>query len=113
MRASQPAVVPSCCRRSATLGLAELEEVWRMLVQAVGRVTRPDEIAGHVQEEARVVDELKAEGVLRHLYLRADRGGAFFLLAVDSVADAEEQMARLPFVSRGLLQVAYAEVVPA
>jgi len=42
-----------------------------MIVLAKGSITKPDALAPHVDDEMRVVEELKAEGIMKAVYRRA------------------------------------------
>jgi hypothetical protein len=49
----------------------EIERKITMIVLAKGSITKPDALAPYVDDEMRVVGELKAEGVIKALYRRA------------------------------------------
>jgi uncharacterized protein YciI len=61
--------------------------------------------------EDKVVAELRAEGVLSAAYRRLDGGGVFGVLHCTDLAEAKEQVARLPFVAHGFLEFEFAEIV--
>jgi hypothetical protein len=51
-----------------------------MIVLAKGSITKPDALAPYVDDEMRVVGELKAEGAIKALYRRAAGPGVGPLL---------------------------------
>lgn len=61
------------------------------------------------QEEARKVWDLHQAGVIRELYFRADESSAVLVLECDSVGDASNTLAELPFVREGLISF---EMIP-
>ena len=63
-------------------------------------------------EEARVVNELRAEGVLSAAYRRADGSGVFGIAHGADLATVQAHVARLPFVAHGFSEFDYAEIVP-
>jgi hypothetical protein len=63
-------------------------------------------------EETRVQNELRAEGVVRSAYLRTDGQGLVGIVQGTDLADVKARLARLPFVANGLMAFEYAEVVP-
>jgi hypothetical protein len=63
-------------------------------------------------EEAKVVSELRAEGVLSASYRRADGAGVFGIAHGADLAAVKAQIARLPFVAHGLIEFDYVEIVP-
>jgi uncharacterized protein YciI len=63
-------------------------------------------------QEDRVVDELRAEGVLSAAYRRADGAGVFGIAHGADLAEVKAQVARLPFVAHGFVEFEYVEIVP-
>jgi muconolactone delta-isomerase len=61
------------------------------------------------QEESRKVWDLHQAGVIRELYFRADESSAVLVLECDSVEDASQTLAELPFVREGLISF---EMIP-
>ena len=58
-----------------------------MIVIAKGSIPRPDALAPHLDDEMRVLRELKAEGVVKSAYRRAAGPGFYFLLEGPSIRD--------------------------
>jgi hypothetical protein len=56
------------------------EEEQHMIVLAKGSITEPDALAPHVNDEMRVVEELKSEGIMKAVYRRAAGPGVYLLL---------------------------------
>jgi hypothetical protein len=56
-----------------------------MIVLAKGSINRPDLPAPHVDDEMRVVGQLKAEGVIKSAYRRAAAPGVYVILEGVSV----------------------------
>jgi muconolactone delta-isomerase len=63
-------------------------------------------------EEDKVVNELRAEGVLSAAYRRADGAGVFGIAHGDDLAAVKAQIARLPFVAHDFIEFDYVEIVP-
>jgi muconolactone delta-isomerase len=68
-----------------------------------------DQFQQHANDEARKVWEYHQTGVIRELYFRADRNEAALVLECDSVSEAQEILATLPFAKAGLILF---EVIP-
>jgi hypothetical protein len=81
-----------------------------MIVIARGAITRPQELGPFVDEEMRVVAQLKAEGLIKTLYRRAAGPGIVTVLEGESIDAIRESMDGLPFVSEGLMTLEYEEV---
>jgi len=65
----------------------------------------PDEAFGpHLRDEAWRAWELHQSGVLRELYFREDWRGAVLVLESEDVAAAQQALATLPLVAKGLIQ---------
>jgi hypothetical protein len=56
-----------------------------MIVFARGAITKPDELGPFVDDEMRVVKQLKDEGVMKAVYRRAAGPGVLLLLEGDSI----------------------------
>ena len=63
-------------------------------------------------EEDKVVNELRAEGVLSASYRRADGAGVFGIAHGADRAAVKAKIARLPFVAHGFSEFEYVVVVP-
>jgi muconolactone delta-isomerase len=63
-------------------------------------------------EEDRVVDELRAEGVLSAAYRRTDGAGVLGIAHGTDLASVKAELARLPFVAHGFIEFEFVEVVP-
>jgi uncharacterized protein YciI len=58
----------------------------------------------------RIVEQLKAEGVMKTLYRRAAGPGTVIILEGDSMDAIREHMNTLPFVVEGLMTLEYEEI---
>jgi muconolactone delta-isomerase len=74
-----------------------------MYVHATGTIPDLDKLAPYWDEETRVLTELHTEGVVKNLFRLSDRPAVYMVLEADDVADARNQVGRLPFVSNGPL----------
>jgi hypothetical protein len=81
-----------------------------MIVFARGSITTPEALAPHIDDEMRVVGELKAEGVMKGVYRRAAGPGVYLLLEGSSVDAVRERVDNLPFVVEGLMTLDYEEI---
>jgi hypothetical protein len=79
---------------------------------ATGHVSNPGELGRYLDEEKRVLAELREEGVVRDAFSPAGGHGVISFLEGPSLQDVQAQLARLPFVAHGLLTFDYTEVVP-
>jgi hypothetical protein len=80
-----------------------------MIVIGKGSMIRPDALTPHIiDDEMRVLGELKAEGVVRSAYRRSE-GPGFYLLAEGPSIDAVRERIdnTLPFVVENLATVEY------
>jgi hypothetical protein len=80
-----------------------------MIVIGKGSMIRPDALTPHIiDDEMRVLGELKAEGVVRSAYRRSE-GPGFYLLAEGPSIDAVRERidSTLPFVVEHLATVEY------
>lgn len=71
-----------------------------------------DNATAYRDEETRVLNELRAEGVVSSAYLRTDGGGLVGIVQGANLDDVKTHLGRLPFVANGLMAFEYAEVVP-
>ena len=81
-----------------------------MIVLAKGSITKPDALAPHVNDEMRVVEEFKAEGVVKAAYRRAAGPGVYLLLEGSSIDAIRDRVDTLPFVVEGLMTLDYEEI---
>jgi hypothetical protein len=82
-----------------------------MIVIAKGSITRPDALALHLDDEMRVLRELKAEGVVKSAYRRAAGPGFYFILEGPSIDAVREQIdTTLPIVIENLATLDYDEI---
>lgn len=80
------------------------------IVLAKGSITHPDALAPYVDNEIRVVGELKAEGVMKAIYRRAAGPGVYIMLEGPSIDALKDRVDTLPFVIEGLMTVDYDEI---
>jgi uncharacterized protein YciI len=83
-----------------------------MLIFARGTIQRVDSVPKFIDEENRVVAELKASGLMKEVYRRAAGPGVINILEAESIEDAQTQMGRLPFVAEGIMTLEYDEIYP-
>jgi hypothetical protein len=81
-----------------------------MIAIARGSITEPDRLGPFIDDEMRVVGELKDEGVMKALYRRAAGPGVVIILEGESMDAIRERMNTLPFVVEGLMTLDYEEV---
>jgi hypothetical protein len=81
-----------------------------MIAIARGSITEPDKLGPFIDDEMRIVEQLKAEGVMKALYRRAAGPGVVIVLEGASIDAIREQMSTLPFVREGLMTLEYEEV---
>ena len=79
-----------------------------MFVIAKGSITRPDALAPHLDDEMRVMRDLKAEGVIKSAYRRSAGPGFYFILEGPSIDSVRERIdTTLPFVIENLATLEY------
>jgi hypothetical protein len=79
-----------------------------MIVIAKGSITRPDALAPHLDEEMRVLRDLKDKGVIKSAYRRSAGPGFYFILEGPSIDAVREQIdTTLPFVIENLATLEY------
>jgi hypothetical protein len=79
-----------------------------VIVIAKGSISRPDALAPYLDEEMRVLRDLKAQGVVKTAYRRAAGPGFYFILEGPSIAAVREQIdTTLPFVIEDLATLEY------
>jgi hypothetical protein len=81
-----------------------------MIAIARGSITEPDRLGPFIDDEMRVVGQLKDEGVMKALYRRAAGPGVVIILEGESMDAIRERMNTLPFVVEGLMTLDYEEV---
>ncbi|MGH3196312.1 MAG: hypothetical protein ACRDOH_10010 [Streptosporangiaceae bacterium] len=74
----------------------------------IGHLTGKD-IEQHLQAEGRRVAELRADGLVRDVFLKADRSGPILLLDDTNADDARDRLATLPFIEHELVTFDYIE----
>jgi hypothetical protein len=80
-----------------------------MKVLVIGHLTGKD-ITPHLQAEGRRVAELRNEGLIRDVFLKADRSGPILLLNDTNADGARDRLASLPFAQHGLVTFDYIEL---
>jgi hypothetical protein len=80
-----------------------------MKVLVIGHLTGKD-IRPHLEAEGRRVAELRADGLIRDVFLKADRSGPILLLNDISAAEAPGRLASLPFIEQELVTFDYIEL---
>lgn len=81
-----------------------------MIVLAKGSITKPNALAPYVDDEMRVVGELKGEDVIKALYRRAAGPGVYLMLEGSSINAIRDRVDTLPFVVEGLMTLDYDEI---
>jgi hypothetical protein len=81
-----------------------------MIAIARGSINEPDRLGPFIDDEMRVVGQLKDEGVMKALYRRAAGPGVVIILEGESMDAIRERMNTLPFVVEGLMTLDYEEV---
>ena len=81
-----------------------------MIVFAIGSITSPDELGPFVDDEMRVVKQLKDDGVIKAVYRRAAGPGTLLILEGASIDAIRDRIDTLPFVSEGLMTLEYEEI---
>lgn len=80
-----------------------------MKVLVLGQPTGKD-LGPYLEAEGRWVRELRAEGLIRDVFLKADRSGPILLLDDVTAADAPARLASLPFLEHDLVTFDYIEL---
>jgi muconolactone delta-isomerase len=81
-----------------------------MIVFARGSITKPDELEPFLDDEKRVIKQLKDEGVMQAVYRRAAGPGTLLILEGQSIDAIRARMDTLPFLSEGLMTLEYEEI---
>ena len=77
---------------------------------ATGTITQPDQIGPHLQEEERVLKDLREEGIVREAFRRTSGHGVIGIFSAPSLEELRTQIGRLPFVALGFMTFDYTEV---
>ena len=80
-----------------------------MKVLVIGKLTGKD-IAPHIPAEGQAVAELRSEGLIRDVFLKADRTGPILILNDTNADEAAEKLKTLPFVEHDLVTFDYVEL---
>jgi hypothetical protein len=81
-----------------------------MIGIATFSVAHPDALGPYLDDEMRVLGELKAEGVIKSAYRRSAGPGGYFLLEGPSIDAVRERVDTLPFVIENLMTLEYDEI---
>lgn len=81
-----------------------------MIFLAVGSISDPEKLGPYIDEEMRVLNELRNQGAVRFAFRRSREPGVFLLVDAADSNDAERQLQLLPFVDVGLLTFEMIEV---
>jgi hypothetical protein len=81
-----------------------------MIVFATGSISNPDELGPFVDDEMRVVKQLKDEGVIQAVYRRAAGPGVLLILEGERVDAIRDRIETLPFVVQGFMTLEYEEI---
>jgi hypothetical protein len=81
-----------------------------MIAIARGSITEPDKLGPFIDDEKRVVEQLKAEGLIKAIYRRAAGPGTVVILESQTMDATRERMNTLPFVAEGLMTLEYEEI---
>jgi hypothetical protein len=81
-----------------------------MMAIARGSIAEPQKLGAFVDDEMRVVDQLKAEGLIKSLYRRAAGPGVVIIIEGENMDAIRERMNTLPFVVGRLMTLDYEEV---
>ena len=80
-----------------------------MKVLVIGHLTGKD-ITPHLEAEGRQVEVLRGEGLIRDVFLKADRTGPVLLLENATAEEAAERLKSLPFIEHDLVTFDYIEL---
>jgi hypothetical protein len=81
-----------------------------MNVLAIGTLTGKD-IEPHLAAEQEHVAKLREEGLIRDVFLKADRTGPILVLANVDAEQAEDSLADLPFLTEELVTFDFVELI--
>jgi hypothetical protein len=75
-----------------------------------GAISDPTKIGPYIDEEMKILADLKGEGVVEHSYRRSQGPGVFLMVNAGDLGDAQRQLGRLPFVALGLMTLEFTPV---
>ena len=82
-----------------------------MIVIAKRSMSRPDALAPHLDDEMRVLRDLKAKGVIKSAYRRSAGPGFYFIHEGASIDTVRERIdTNLPFVIEDVATLEYDEI---
>jgi hypothetical protein len=82
-----------------------------MIVIAKGSIARPDALEANLENETRVLRELKAESIVTAAYRRSAGPGFYFILEGPSIDAVRERIeTTLPFVVENVATLEYDEI---
>jgi hypothetical protein len=81
-----------------------------MIAIARFSIARPDALGPYIEDEMRVLGELKGEGVIKSAYRRTAGPGGYFLLEGPSIDAVRKRVDTLPFVIENLMTLEYDEI---
>ena len=70
----------------------------------------PSKIGPYIDEEMKILADLKGEGVVEHAYRRSQGPGVFIIANARDLGDAQRQLGRLPFVALGHMTLDFTPV---
>jgi hypothetical protein len=80
-----------------------------MKTLVIGHLTGKD-IAPHIPAEGTAVTELREQGVIRDVFLKADRSGPILIVNDANAEEAADRLKGLPFVAHDLVTFEYVEI---
>ena len=81
-----------------------------MILLARGSVTDPGALGPYIDDEMRVVADLKADSVVKAIYRRVAGPGVHLILEGVSLDQVRDRLDALPFVFEGLMTLEYDEI---
>jgi hypothetical protein len=80
-----------------------------MKTLVIGHLTGKD-IAPHIPAEGKAVTELREQGVIRDVFLKADRSGPILIVNDANAEEAADRLQDLPFLEHDLVTFEYIEI---
>ena len=80
-----------------------------MKTLVIGRLTGK-EIAPHIPAEGKAVEQLRNQGVIRDVFLKADHTGPIIIVNDANAEQAADHLKDLPFVEHDLVTFEYVEL---
>ena len=80
-----------------------------MKTLVIGHLTGKD-IAPHISAEGKAVTELREQGVIRDVFLKADRSGPILIVNDANAEEAADRLQDLPFLEHDLVTFEYVEI---